>query len=225
MNNDDIRKLVQARCRGCQRIAEYKRLGEGERMKPTWSADGLELPRGIFTTVVADPPWDYRDGLGRGAKYTKRGAETHYDLLPVSAIKALPVDDMAALDSHLYLWATNAFIVEGHDIAEAWGFEVKTILTWEKPGIGMGHWFRNNSEHILFATRGRLGLARHDLPTVYHWPRRGHSEKPEEFFQMVESASPGDYLELFGRRLRPGWTVWGNEVGKRPNQLLLPAGS
>jgi N6-adenosine-specific RNA methylase IME4 len=104
---------------------------------------------------------------------------------------------------------------------EAWGFKFKTVLTWVKPGLGMGHYFRNNTEHVLFAVRGRLGLARHDVPTAFSFPRRGHSEKPEEFYNLVESCSPGPYLELFSRSLRPGWTMWGDEIGQRAGQATL----
>lgn len=181
----------------------------------------LELPAHGFRTIVADPPWDYRDGLGRGANYTKRGAEAHYALLTADGVVSLPVGRLAYVNAHLYLWTTNAFMVQAHGVAASWGFEVKTILTWVKKGIGMGHHFRNNTEHVLFGTRGTLALRRRDVPTAFHAPRRAHSEKPLEFFALVESVSPGPYLELFGRHARPGWTVWGNEAGKLASQLML----
>ncbi len=181
------------------------------------------LPDGPFATIVADPPWDYRDGLGRGSQYTPRGAERHYELMTVGEIADLPVDEIALLDSHLYLWVTSHFVLEARTVMAAWDFKFKTMLTWVKPGrkLGLGHYFRNNTEHVLFGVRGRLRLARRDVPTAFSFPRRSHSEKPEEFFALVESCSPGPYLELFSRKIRPGWTTWGDEAGKLPNQGVL----
>jgi len=181
----------------------------------------LELPAGPFTTIVADPPWDYRDCLGRGADYPPRGPESNYELMALADIRALPVADVAAPDAHLYLWVTNGFVCQGHDVLDAWGFEYKTMLTWRKPKLGMGHYFRNNTEHVLFGVRGTLPLLRHDVPTCFSFPRRRHSEKPEEFFALVESCSPGPYLELFSRKMREGWAAWGDEVGKLGSQKVL----
>lgn len=166
------------------------------------------LPKGPFTTIVADPPWNYRDRLGDGP----RGAASHYDCMPLEEICAMPVGQVVTPDAHLYLWTTNGFMVEGHKVAEAWGFRVRTILTWVKPQIGLGHFFRNTTEHVLFAVRGKLHLKRHDLRTDFTALRTKHSAKPEMFFDIVESASPGPYLELFARRPRAGWTLWGNEA-------------
>lgn len=165
------------------------------------------LPKGEFTTIVADPPWNYRDNLGDGP----RGAAAHYPCLSVESLAQLPVSSCAAPAAHLYLWATNAFLVEAHGLMAAWGFKYRTLLTWVKPTIGLGHYFRNTTEHVLFGVRGKLPLLRRDLRTDFAAPKRGHSVKPDEFFSLVEHASPGPYLELFARRPRPGWTVWGNE--------------
>jgi N6-adenosine-specific RNA methylase IME4 len=107
---------------------------------------------------------------------------------------------------------TNAFICEAHELALAWGFEPKTVLTWVKPGIGMGFYFRNNTEHVLFAVRGGLKGLRRDLPTGFNWPRGRHSEKPAAFYDMVETMSPGPRLDVFARAKRFGWDVYGNEV-------------
>jgi len=192
--------------------------------KVTLLQGGIDLLYGIgdglFQTIVADPPWDYRDPLQRG-RHSSRGAENHYELMKIGNIAALPVRQLAANDAHLYLWVTNAFMVEGHQIAIAWGFTVRTILTWVKPSIGMGHFFRNNTEHVLFATRGRLPPLRRDCPTSFAAPRREHSEKPCEFFEIVESMSPEPRIELFGRSQRPGWTVWGYEAGHKAGRLSL----
>jgi N6-adenosine-specific RNA methylase IME4 len=159
---------------------------------------------GRFRAIVVDPPWPYNDRLG---------AARHYGLMTLDEIAAVPVAGWAEPDAHLYLWVTNAFMVEGHAAAAAWGFDVKTILTWVKPQIGMGHYFRNNTEHVLFAVRGSLATLRRDCPTAFRAPRGRHSEKPDAFFDLVESMSPGPYLSIFERRLRLGWRGLGDEVG------------
>jgi N6-adenosine-specific RNA methylase IME4 len=149
--------------------------------------------------------------------------------MPMAEIKALPIpaDDNA----HLYLWTTNAFMREAHEVAEAWGFKPKTIVTWVKTKVAdrasvsmrMGYYFRGATEHCLFAVRGKMRLNVRNLPTAFLWPRIGqHSRKPDAFFEMVETATPGPYLELFARRARPGWTVWGNEVDTEPHAAPPP---
>jgi N6-adenosine-specific RNA methylase IME4 len=186
------------------------------------------LPRGPFRTITADPPWCYSDrvhaarvrgvkvaayGFGADKIRGRRGAEGYYPTMTIDEIAALPVLASAAIDAHLYLWCTNAFIEPAHTVARAWGFEPRTILTWVKPGIGMGHFFRNNTEHVIFAARGRLSVARRDCPTAFTAPRtKTHSEKPSQFFEIVESMSPGPYLEIFARTCRAGWSAWGNQL-------------
>ena len=176
-----------------------------------------------FTTIVADPPWQYRDKLKMGGDQAgtphrgHRGAESHYPCMATDDICALGgpghlVGLPIAEPAHLYLWVTNAFMEDGHRVARAWGFTPRTILTWVKPQIGMGHYFRNNTEHVIFAVRGTLPTLRRDCPTAFTANRRRHSQKPDEFFEIVESMSVGPYLEVFARRPREGWTVWGNEV-------------
>lgn len=139
----------------------------------------------------------------------------------------MPVDEIcrlapaAANNSHLYLWTTNAFMVEAHQVAEAWGFRQKTILTWTKThkddpsraSMKTGYYFRGATEHCLFCVRGSLPLQTDAaLPTAYMWPRLPHSVKPDAFYDLVEQASPGPYLELFARRARLGdWTYFGDE--------------
>jgi len=132
----------------------------------------------------------------------------------------IPVDD----DSHLYLWTTNAFMVEAHELAAAWGFKQKTVLTWGKvkadgtPSMKTGYYFRGATEHCLFCVRGSLRLAVDARPTLYLSERLPHSVKPEWFYELVEECSPAPRLELFARPRSPlfpkrdGWDVWGNEV-------------
>lgn len=193
-----------------------------------------DLPIGQFSTITADPPWAYTDrvhaarvrgvqvaeyGMGADRIRGRRGAEGYYPVMTTEQIAALDVVRLAAPDAHLYLWTTNAFIEQAHHVARCWGFEPRTILTWVKPGIGMGHYFRNNTEHVVFATRGRLKVLRRNCPTSFNAPKtKKHSEKPEEFFRIVESMSPGPYLEMFARADRPGWTLWGNQA---PAELVV----
>lgn len=188
-----------------------------------------------YVTVVADPPWQYdspgtilRSSLehrpNRDQTRLARlgsGSEARYGAMSVDELKALPVESMVADDAHLYLWATNAFVCEAHDIARAWGFAPKTILTWTKVhhadrsqvSMKTGYYFRGATEHVVFAVRGSLRLqTKRALPTGFLWPRLPHSVKPDAFFDLVEEASPGPFLEMFARRQRMGWDTWGNQA-------------
>lgn len=188
-----------------------------------------------FKTIVADPPWPYKTPGKIGASLEHRpnrdktlgagnaGSSSRYGAMEIADICAIkpPVED----DAHLYLWFTNTFAVEAHEIAKAWGFRPMTILTWTKvkptgePSMKMGYYFRGATEHILFAIRGSLRLrALRALPTAYLWPRTQHSVKPDAFYDLVEECRPPDYLELFARRPRAGWAQWGDQANN-PIQL------
>jgi N6-adenosine-specific RNA methylase IME4 len=167
-----------------------------------------------YRTICVDPPWSYTDKLSgfRGVTGTNiRGADSQYQTMNLDGIRAVPVGEWSEDDAHLYLWTTNAFMVEAHELAKAWGFRQRTILTWVKTSFGMGHYYRNSTEHVLFCVRGKLPVARHDVPTHFVAPRGRHSAKPESFYDMVETMSPGPYLDVFARRQRMGWDTWGNE--------------
>ncbi len=126
-------------------------------------------------------------------------------------IGALPIKDLAAPDSHLYLWTPVAKVRHAIDVCELWGFRYVSLLTWVKPGLGLGTWWRISTEYIVFGVRGKLPTS----PNLRNWfeaPRRRRSAKPEQFFEIAERASPEPYLELFARADRPGWTTWGNEA-------------
>ena len=163
-----------------------------------------------YRTICVDPPWRYDDNLTMDHAI-QRGAATNYDVMTVAKIAEIPVGAWAESDAHLYIWTTNAFMVEAHELAKAWGFEQKTILTWCKTQISMGHYYRNSTEHVLFCVRGRLSVQRHDVPTHFVMPRGRHSAKPEGFYDMVETMSPGPYLDVFARRQRLGWETYGLE--------------
>lgn len=160
-----------------------------------------------YRTIVADPPWAYSL---RQQDVTHRG-RCPYPMMGVAELAAMPVGEWADSDAHLYLWTTNAFMVEAHTLALSWGFQQKTILTWVKPHFGLGNYYRNSTEHVLFAVRGKAPVARHDLPTHFTAPRGRHSAKPESFYDMVETMSPGPYLDVFARRQRFNWDTFGNE--------------
>mgnify|MGYP001612482759 CR=1 FL=1 len=176
----------------------------------------------LYSTLVVEPPWEYRQKFADPGKarsfWTKhrvagRGASANYSCMTQEQLLELPVTNWIATNAHLYLWVTNQFMVEGHHLALAWGFKVKTILTWVKPGLRMGFYYRNNTEHVLFGVHGSLKTLRRDVPTAFSGrsPRR-HSEKPDAFYDMVESMSPGPYLDVFARKQRFNWDTYGFEA-------------
>ena len=163
------------------------------------------LPPGGFATILVDPPWPLQSG------------EKHYRTMSLARIKALPVGSLAARDAHLWLWTTNALLPRAYEVAEAWGFTVRSPLTWVKFRLGLGgrYQLRNATEQLLFCTRGRAPLGSRSQPTWFNAPVTEHSRKPAEQFAIIERVSPGPYLELFARR-RPesnqSWAVWGDQV-------------
>ena len=161
-----------------------------------------------YPTIVADPPWPI---LGPGGSTSR--VKPPYPIMQVEQIKLLRVDQVAAADAHLYLWTTQRFICQARQVAEAWGFSPAILHVWCKPGLGAGARFRPNAEYFWFCERGynRLPITRRDVGTWHSWPRGAHSAKPAPFFELVESVSPGPYLELFARNERRGWHSWGDE--------------
>jgi len=169
-----------------------------------------------YRAIVADPPWPAtrREGtLYAGATNTSpmETISLDYPVMTLSDIAALPVRYLAADDSHLYLWTTQAFLRDTFDILDAWGFRQGAILVWSKPLKGVCGTYVCSVEFCIFARRGSLQAKRRQIGTCYEWPRSSHSAKPEAFLDLVESVSPGPYLEMFARRNRLGWDTWGNE--------------
>lgn len=158
-----------------------------------------------YRAILADPPWQ----LGQTGSL---GAQRHYPLMTVRAMCRLDVERLAADDAHLWLWVTNASLFAGREVMEAWGFTYRSILTWVKPVFGLGQYLRTASEHLLLGTRGKAPILFRSQPSWLFAPRQAHSHKPEEQYAVIERCSPGPYLELFARRKRPGWHVWGNEI-------------
>jgi N6-adenosine-specific RNA methylase IME4 len=161
-----------------------------------------------FATIVIDPPWDWGD---EGDQDQMGRARPDYATMSKEQLMALPVGTLADDDCHLYMWITNRSLPKGFDLIQAWGFRYITAITWAKPSFGMGNYFRGQTEQILFAVKGSQPLKRKDVGTLFTAPRgpNGHSSKPVEFYDLVESCSPGPFLEMFSRHNREGWTVWG----------------
>lgn len=163
-----------------------------------------------YQTIVLDPPWDWGD---EGDVDQFGRARPTYNTMPFSDILALPVAELAEKDAHIYLWITNRSLPKGFELLEAWGFRYITALTWCKPHFGMGNYFRGSTEHVLFGVRGSLPLLRKDAGTWFAAPRPGrHSAKPAEFYELVQTCSPGPWLEMFARERRDGWASWGAEA-------------
>ena len=159
-----------------------------------------------FPTIYADPPWPYRNQATRAA------TSHHYATLSLKALAALPVRHLVADNAHLHLWATNAFVDEAIDLLRARGFAYRTSFVWAKPQLGLGNYWRNATELLLFGLRGRLPFRDHRIRNWIEEKRGRHSAKPEPVRTLIERVSPGPYLELFGRRAVPGWTVFGNQI-------------
>lgn len=187
------------------------------------AADDLRqfLGKDKFATVMADPPWRFINRTGKVAPEHKRLAR--YPTMKVEQICALPVVDCLERTAHCYLWVPNALLPEGLTVLKAWGFEYKSNIVWHKirkdggsDGRGVGFYFRNVTELLLFGTRGKnartLDLGRTQVNLIAT-RKREHSRKPDEQYDLIEGCSPGPYLELFGRGMRKNWSVWGNQAG------------
>lgn len=174
---------------------------------------------------MADPPWQLK--IGRKRTIGTHGGWNKPEYLEIKPLQypQMTVQEIATLqvpaerDAHCYIWTINKYVRDTYDVMEAWGFKPSTLLTWAKApmGLGLGGTFCNSTEFILFGRRGNLRAAGRIDRTWWQWKRGKHSVKPEAFQDIVERVSPGPYLELFARRKRPGWDVWGNEVESDEN--------
>jgi len=205
-----------------------------------------------FATVLADPPWRFTNRTGKMAPEHRR--LNRYGTMELDEICALPVSEAVAETAHLYLWVPNALLPEGLAVMRAWGFNYKSNIVWHKQrkdggsdGRGVGFYFRNVTELVLFGVRGKNARTEQAGRTQVNYlgtRKREHSRKPDEFYDIVEACSKGPYLELFARGTRPGWSAWGNQADQydigwdtyahhsqatqseqpsRPRQLPLPA--
>ena len=179
-----------------------------------------------FGTILADPPWQFTNKPGKVAPEHRR--LSRYGTMTLDAIMALPVERLAAPTAHLYLWCPNALLPDGLAVMKAWGFSYKSNIVWHKvrkdggsDGRGVGFYFRNVTELLLFGVRGKnartLAPGRRQV-NLLATRKREHSRKPDEQYELIEACSPGPFLELFARGTRKGWTTWGNQAatGYRP---------
>ena len=177
------------------------------------------LLEGTYSTILADPPWRFQNRTGKVAPEHKR--LRRYRTMSIDEICDLPVGPRAAMRAHLYLWCPNALIAWGLRVMEAWGFVYKANIVWSKvrkdgepDGRGVGFYFRNVTELVLFGCRGSmrtLAPGRRQV-NLFKTRKEGHSKKPVELYRIIESCSPGPYLELFARERRAGWVSWGDEL-------------
>lgn len=173
-----------------------------------------------FKTILADPPWQFQNRTGKVAPEHRR--LSRYGTMTLEDIKALPVADAADETAHLYLWVPNALLPEGLAVMAAWGFNYKSNIVWQKvrkdggpDGRGVGFYFRNVTELLLFGVRGKNARTLQPGRTqvnIMSTRKREHSRKPDEQYQVITSCSPGPFLELFARGARDGWTIWGNQA-------------
>jgi N6-adenosine-specific RNA methylase IME4 len=173
-----------------------------------------------FSTILADPPWRFTNKTGKVAPEHKR--LSRYGTMTLDEIAALPVADIATKTAHLYLWCPNAMLPEGLAVMKAWGFTYKSNVVWHKvrkdggsDGRGVGFYFRNVTELILFGVRGKnartLAPGRRQV-NLFSTRKREHSRKPDEQYPIIEACSPGPFVELFARGTRKGWAAWGNQA-------------
>ncbi len=190
---------------------------------PGPGADLLAATKGDrFKCILADPPWQFVNRTGKMAPEHKR--LSRYGTMDVAAISALPVAKISAPVSHLYLWVPNALLPEGLQVMRAWGFSYKSNLIWHKlrkdggsDGRGVGFYFRNVTELVLFGVYGKNARTLQPGRTQVNYlgtRKREHSRKPDELYGIIEACSPGPRLELFARGARSGWTVWGNQAAE-----------
>lgn len=190
-----------------------------EPLRPNDQLRPLPHVSGGFQTVLADPPWRFANRTGKVAPEHRR--LDRYSTLDLDAICSIPVADVAARNAHLYLWVPNALLPDGLRVMESWGFRYVSNVVWAKrrkdggpDGRGVGFYFRNVTELLLFGVRGRMRTlppARSQVNMI-ETRKREHSRKPDEQFDLIEACSPGPYLELFARYAKPGWVAWGDEA-------------
>jgi len=195
---------------------------------------------GTFGTIVVDPPWAFTFSTRKseaGNNGWRGSTDRHYRNMTIAELRRLPIPEIAANDSVLWLWSVNALMDDALDLMKHWGFDYKNTLTWAKtashggPSVGMGFWMRGATEHLLLGVKGKPKPLRRNQPTwfgaedpdwqdpafsgaLYEPPGR-HSAKPDSAYQIIETLTPGPYADIFARQHRPGWTCWGDELDGR----------
>ena len=179
-----------------------------------------DLPKGPWPVILADPPWSWN---ARSPKGEGRSAKRHYNVMTLDDLCALPVEDVSATDSLLFLWCLNSMIPQAMQVMSAWGFTYKTVaFAWIKmrqdlraPSTGMGFWTRQSMEMVLLGTRGHPKRISASVQQTILAARMAHSRKPTIVHDRIEELVDGPYLELFARRHHEGWTCWGNELEEK----------
>jgi N6-adenosine-specific RNA methylase IME4 len=183
------------------------------------SEDFAKSVNGKYGTILADPPWRFANRTGKMAPEHHR--LSRYSTLTIKEIKEIQISDITAEKSHLYLWIPNALLPQGLEVMKCWGFQYKTNLIWHKvrkdggpDGRGVGFYFRNTTEMVLFGIKGKLRTLApgRSQVNIIRAQKREHSRKPDELYDIIEACSPGPFLELFARGTRKNWDQWGNEV-------------
>ncbi len=185
-----------------------------------------DLPAGPFGCILADPPWAFNSWAHDGV-LAQRTAASHYNTTTTEELAKIPVREIAAKDSALFMWVVDFHMPAALALGEAWGFTFKTaVLVWVKsrnegynPNVGMGYWTRKQTEQCWLFTRGSPKRLSRGVEQIIHCPRGAHSAKPDQQYDRIEALVGGPYLELFARSRRPGWSSWGNEVGARDATL------
>ena len=180
-----------------------------ENAKKVSKSKSVKTLVGVFSTILIDPPWDWSD---EGDINQMGRAKPDYATMTQDQLSKFPVSKWADTDCHLYCWVTNRSMPKVFGLMDAWGFRYVVLLTWPKASFGLGNYFRGQTEHIAFGIKGSQGLKRKNASTLLPtWARgKGHSSKPKEIYEFIETCSPGPYLEVFGRgKPRDGWVVTG----------------
>lgn len=182
-----------------------------------------------YRTIVADPPWAYDEGWP-GFRSAGPRRPLPYSSMTFDQMQRIDVARLIEPEGYLFLWTTSRYIESAYNLVRAWGFTPRQVLVWCKPprGQGPGGMFAITTEFVILAqrigpashARGKRTTGQRIDTSWFQWPRRRHSEKPEEFYSMVEQVAPGPYLEMFARRPRLGWDVWGDEA---PNPVDISA--
>lgn len=189
-----------------------KKLSVGEEFYKTFEGSK-------FRTILADPPWRFQNRTGKMAPEHKR--LNRYETLDFADLAEMPISLVAEEQSHLYLWVPNALLPEGLALMKAWGFKYKTNIIWHKirkdggpDGRGVGFYFRNTTEIVLFGIKGNLRTLKRGRSQVniVKTQKQEHSRKPDQLYEIIEGCSPGPFLEVFARGRREGWSVFGNQA-------------
>lgn len=207
--NPELFKELQENKKNFSDVKKEERLDKIQKQREELQKEVLEKPTGLFDVVVIDPPWRYK---GDGESFDAEGnrGTTPYPTMTLEEIKNinLPIKE----DCVLWLWTTNLFIIEMKPLLQEWGFEVKSILTWDKEHFGTGRWLRSQTEHCILAIKGKPYYNNTKWSTLIREKRTEHSAKPEIFYKMVDEICAGRKLDYFSRKKRKGWEVYGDEI-------------